>query len=242
MISLSDSLVGLGLSKQESAVYLAALELGVSSISDIAKKAIIKRPTTYYIIDELMRKNLITKAPKGKRILYHAERPQNLLHNVRMQEEQLITLMPQLEAMQKTARNRPSIRFFEGKEGIIAIYNEMFDTHQKMYALGSLENIMNIITHEDNAKYFAIFRAKGGKIYDLLENSAEAKRYLKAGYRKGLGPAKFLPADFKFGTDMLIVGNKVSLISYSALVGLIIDNEQIAQTQRNTFEFIWKHL
>ncbi|MEK7106984.1 MAG: helix-turn-helix domain-containing protein, partial [Patescibacteria group bacterium] len=67
MHPISDSLSQLGLSGQESAVYLAALELGFSSISDIAKKAGIKRPTTYYIVDELIKKNLVSRAPKGKR-------------------------------------------------------------------------------------------------------------------------------------------------------------------------------
>lgn len=242
MSALTDSLAGLGLSKQESAVYVAALGLGVASISDIAKNAGIKRPTTYYIIDDLMSKGLVIRAPRGRRTYYEAQRPQNLLLNARRQEEGLIALMPQLESIQKTARNRPNIRFFEGKSGILTIYREMFDSHQKMYALGSLENIMSVITPEDNAEYFNVFRSKGGKIIDLVEDSPEARKYLKADYRKGLGPAKFLPKDFKFGTDMLIVGNKVSLISYSTLVGLIIDNEQIAQTQRQTFEFMWKHL
>jgi HTH-type transcriptional regulator, sugar sensing transcriptional regulator len=242
MASLSDSLAELGLSAQESATYLAALELGFSSISDIAKKASIKRPTAYYIIEELIRKNLISRAPKGKRVFYLAERPQNLLHNIRRQEERLVNLMPELEALQKSAHNRPNIRFFEGKEGICAIYNEIFNTHNKMLAIGSLERIMTVITPEENTGFFNMLRNQGGKIRDLLDDSKEARAYIKSAYRKGLGPAKYLPKDFKFGTDMLIAGDKISLVSYSAMVGLLIDNAEIAQTQRQTFEFMWKHL
>lgn len=242
MASLSDSLAELGLSKQESVAYLAALELGFSSISDIAKKAGIKRPTTYYIIEELVKKNLISRAPKGKRMFYLAERPQNLLRNIRAQEERLVNLMPQLESLQKSARNRPNIRFFEGKDGIRAIYKEIFNTHHKMSAIGSLERIMQVITPEENAGFFKMFRERGGKIRDLLDDSAEARAYAKSAYRKGLGPAKYLPKDFKMGTDMLIAGDKVSLISYSAMVGLLIENAEIAQTQKQTFDFMWKHL
>lgn len=242
MHPIADSLSQLGLSGQESAVYLAALELGFSSISDIAKKAGIKRPTTYYIIEELLKKNLVSRAPKGKRIFYLAERPQNLLHNLREQEERLMTLMPQLEAIQNSASNKPNIRFFEGKAGIHAIYKEMFGAHHHLCAIGSLERIMQVITPEDNAGYFKVLRAKGGKIRDLLDDSREARAYIKSAYRKGLGPAKHLPKDFQMGTDVLIAGNKVSLISCSAMVGLLIDNAEIAQTQRQMFEFMWKHL
>ena len=92
------------------------------------------------------------------------------------------------------------------------------------------------------SKMLKMFRERGGKIRDLLDDSAEARAYAKSAYRKGLGPAKYLPKDFKMGTDMLIAGDKVSLISYSAMVGLLIENAEIAQTQKQTFEFMWKHL
>src|SRR3990167_6164573 len=98
MTELVDTVAELGLTKQESAVYLAALETGFSSISDIDKKAGIKRPTTYYIVDELIKKNLISRAPKGKRTFYIAEHPNTLLANLRAQEDRLMSQLPLLES------------------------------------------------------------------------------------------------------------------------------------------------
>lgn len=242
MANITSTLEGLGLSKQESAVYLAALELGSSSISDIAKKASIKRPTAYYIVESLLQKGLISRAPKGKRTLYTAERPQVLLRNVRLQEEKLAQILPELEALQKTARNRPKIRFFEGKDGINAIYEEMFRTHHTMLAIGSLKDLFKIYSHAEFQYWFKLLREHGGKIKDLLDYTPEAKAYSHADFRKGLGPVKYLPKDFELGTDMLIVGDKISLVSFSAMVGMIIENPEVAKTQRQTFEFMWKHL
>src|SRR3990167_994305 len=103
----ASSLPELGLSEQESAVYLATLELGASSISDIAKRAGIKRPTAYYVIDGLMGKSLMSKAPRGKRTFYIAEPPRKLLTNVRAQEDKLLNILPRLESLQNSAGNKP---------------------------------------------------------------------------------------------------------------------------------------
>ncbi|MDO8521774.1 MAG: helix-turn-helix domain-containing protein [bacterium] len=242
MPNYASSLSELGLSQQETVVYLATLELGASSISDIAKKAGIKRPTAYYVIDGLMNKNLISKAPRGKRILYIAEPPSRLLANLRVQEEKLINVLPRLESLQNSAGNKPKVRFYEGREGIGALYTEIFKTHKKILAMGSLQNVSEIFPYEETATWFRFLRDHGGKIYDLLDSSEDAKKYAKAAYRKGLGPIKYLPADFKMGTDMLIVDDQVLLISYSSMIGVLIENADIAQTQRQAFEFMWKHL
>ncbi|MBI5733705.1 MAG: hypothetical protein HY973_02045 [Candidatus Kerfeldbacteria bacterium] len=42
-----------GLTEKESALYLAALELGSAFISDLARKSQLKRPTTYLVVNQL---------------------------------------------------------------------------------------------------------------------------------------------------------------------------------------------
>src|SRR3989338_441523 len=238
----ASSLPELGLSEQESAVYLATLELGASSISDIAKKAGVKRPTAYYVIDGLMNKNLISKAPRGRRTLYIAEPPSRLLANLRVQEEKLVNLLPRLESLQNSAGNKPRVRFYESKEAINTFYNEIFKTHRKILAMGSMQSISDFFSYEEIAAWFRLLRDEGGKIHDLVDDTPETRKYAKAEYRKGHGPLKYLPAGFKMGTDTIISGNKIALISYSSLIGVLIENDEIAQTQRQMFEFIWKHL
>ncbi|KKW19411.1 MAG: Transcriptional regulator, TrmB [Parcubacteria group bacterium GW2011_GWA2_51_10] len=242
MTELVSSLAELGLSKQEATVYVAALQTGFGSISTIAKKAGIKRPTAYYIIDELIKKNLISRAPKGKRTFYVAEHPNTLLANLRAQEDRLMSQLPLLESMLNSAGNKPRIRFYEGKEGIKAMYAEVFSTHQKLLAIGSMQDISKHFSENECAEWFKLLSDKGGKIYDLVDDAPATRKYAKAAYRKGHGPLKYLPKDFKLGTDTIITGNKVALISYSALIGVLIENDEIAQTQRQMFEFMWKHL
>jgi len=53
---LIQELQKLGLSDKESKVYLASLELGPAPIAAIAKQASVNRPTTYVIIESLIKK------------------------------------------------------------------------------------------------------------------------------------------------------------------------------------------
>ena len=59
-----------GLNRRETALYLALLQMGPSSILNIARKADMKRPTAYLVIDELMKKGLVAEVPKEKKKKY----------------------------------------------------------------------------------------------------------------------------------------------------------------------------
>jgi len=61
-MEILDQLQNLDLNPNEAKTFLAILEIGPASISDIAKRARIKRPTTYYLIEELIKKGLFSKS------------------------------------------------------------------------------------------------------------------------------------------------------------------------------------
>ncbi len=74
-----DELKNAGLSENEAKVYLAALELGETSVYRLAKKSLVKRTTTYLAVETLKEKGLmnsytsnnvavvLTKIPKNWR-------------------------------------------------------------------------------------------------------------------------------------------------------------------------------
>ncbi|MBU4360895.1 helix-turn-helix domain-containing protein, partial [Patescibacteria group bacterium] len=70
----------IGLSELEAKVYLATLELGNTSVMQIAKKAEVKRPTCYLSLDNLFEKGFVTKIQKKSTTLYSAEKPGILLN------------------------------------------------------------------------------------------------------------------------------------------------------------------
>ncbi len=67
MDNLTFTLEKAGLNKRETVLYLALLQMGPSSVLSIAKKADMKRPTAYLVLDDLMQKGLVAEVPKEKK-------------------------------------------------------------------------------------------------------------------------------------------------------------------------------
>ena len=68
----------IGLSKKQTDIYLALLELSEATITDIARTATMKRPTTYLIINELEMLGLVSSIKKGKKKFYSPAHPRRL--------------------------------------------------------------------------------------------------------------------------------------------------------------------
>lgn len=116
----------LGLKEKEVKVYLAGLELGPSSVQDIAKMVKITRPTIYEIIKKLKEKGLFAEVKqKGKRV-FVAQSPERILGILRTQkreieerEREFIRIIAVLEA--KYSKEKGEIKLFKGKEGLKAL-------------------------------------------------------------------------------------------------------------------------
>ena len=64
---LLSTLKQIGLSEKQAGIYLAALELGETTVKEIAKKAEIKRTTIYDLLDEMIESGLIKQTIKESR-------------------------------------------------------------------------------------------------------------------------------------------------------------------------------
>lgn len=129
---LNEILEKFGLTEKESIVYLAILQLGQSSVSDIAKKAQIKRTTIYRITDELIKNGLITKVPKVKKNLFVAENPEILLESLKKKGKIIEESLPLFKAIFNSSEVKPKIKFYEGKEGIkTLIYDSLKNNKSK---------------------------------------------------------------------------------------------------------------
>ena len=65
-----------GLNEKEAQIYLANLSLGEASISDIAKRAEVKRTTVHEIMKSLLAQNIVSLTAKGKRKQYVVVEPE----------------------------------------------------------------------------------------------------------------------------------------------------------------------
>src|SRR3989344_4183249 len=154
-----EKLKHLGLSENEAKIYMAMLELGPSVVVEIARKAQINRPTTYVQIESLKKKGLVSTQAKGKKQLFIAESPDKLelliegeLKAVENKKNELNNFLPELLNLFNTSDQRPHVKFFEGKEGILALQKEFLKTDgAPIYGITSLDNVFELFPESENS-------------------------------------------------------------------------------------------
>lgn len=231
----------LNLTKKQAQIYLACLKEKTGSISQIAKKADIKRPTAYLVIEELIKKGLLMKTSQGKRTYYKPEAPQKILQNIEQQKSSFLAILPQLESIYQSQNNKPKMSFYEGKKAIGEISQAIWRA-KEIWAVFSADNFLKHFKLSDNKHFFNILIRNGGIIYDILEDTPKARKFAQSKYRCGVSKVKFLPKNVKIKTDIQVWGNKVALTSFENLTCTIIEDESIAKTQLQLLQLIWQNL
>ncbi|MBH41610.1 MAG: hypothetical protein CL685_02770 [Candidatus Magasanikbacteria bacterium] len=135
----------LGLSEKESKVYIATLQLGSGSVQEIAQKAGIKRPTTYTIIDELVKKGLVSKKISTKNTIFSAEGPENLGNLLEQKKYALSSALPLLKNIYKEESNKPSVKIYEGLDGTKQVYfNTIWMSKTEVLFFSSVKKLISL--------------------------------------------------------------------------------------------------
>lgn len=244
----------LGLKDKEAAVYLACLELGSSPVQRISRKAKVVRATTYVVLTSLAQKGLVTQFKEGKKTLFSAEPPRQLMRLLEKEQErledqkkQLENFLPELQVLLKTMGGQPSVRYFEGKEGLLAIRHEIvMQSHagDVVYNLTPSDHLMAIFP-DDESSYFRQRVAKGvGSKTIFTTRSEKLRQDLLAHAHTKNSELRFIPHDqFPASSGMTIYGDRVAIVTFSGqLMGVVIDSQQVAEMMRGIFSMLWRSL
>lgn len=118
MDNLIQMLGSAGLSEKEAKVYIALLQLGRASSYSISSRSGLKKPTTYVILDELIKKGLVTKIPRAKKQQYIAMPPEEFFANAEEKLKQAKKALPELITMAENEKVKVQTLFYEGVDGI----------------------------------------------------------------------------------------------------------------------------
>ncbi|EKE25394.1 MAG: Transcriptional regulator, TrmB [uncultured bacterium] len=230
-----------GLSGRKADVYLAALELGSSSVIEISKKANIKRTTCYDILLDLMNEGLISETSKGKKRLFVGEDPEKIQRNLKNKERLFAEILPQLQSINNVRGSKPKIRFYEGKEGIKEVYEDTLKYENKEILGFASYDVVSLIGKEWAHEYLQKRIKKGiyGKgiipgsepmMKDFISKDQEQRRSTKV-----IDPKKY-----PFSIEINIYGHQsVALMSAKEEIAVIIEGAEIHNTMKLIFELIW---
>jgi sugar-specific transcriptional regulator TrmB len=240
-MNLEKILTNTGLTEKEAKIYISLLELKEALPSVIAKKAKIKRPTSYLILDELVKKGLASKIKKGAYYHFQGISPHNLLEDQYNKYTSLEKALPELLKLHEIYSIKPQVSFFEGKEGLIRIMEDTLTTKTDLLCWADVALATNTVLKDYYPSY--VHKKVKNKIwlrgifcYDKL-----ALEYKKQGAEE-LREVYLIPKkDYPFKNEINIYDDKVAIISHQDGTGVMIQNQNIADTQRAIFNFAFKY-
>jgi len=238
-MNINEALALFNLDEKESAIYLAALEAGVATAREIAKKAGIQRTYFYDLSEKLLKLGLLQQISKGKKRYFQAAEPEKLLE---MQEKRLGELrgaLPELKALQNTKGQKPKVYFFEGRAGINQVNEDTLKYKGDMVAF-TTPRFVSANEEKLSREYIAKRKLLGIKVRVIGEVSPEVAK-IKSRDKEELRETKMLPKDlFSSEVEIGIYGNKVFFANYKDQFGLIVEDSEISKTLKNIFEIIWR--
>jgi HTH-type transcriptional regulator, sugar sensing transcriptional regulator len=239
-MKLEKVLANFGLTEKQAQVYLACLELGSAPVNDIARKAQVARSTCYDLLETLRNQGIASTFIKKKTRYYSVEDPQKLVSLARDRATNLSESLPQLEALYGLARERPKVRFYQGKAGMKLILEEILaDKPKEILNFGSAEELF--ITLQD---YFPKFVAKRIKAKILarviLRDSPKARERQKLGPQQ-LRVVKIISKEFKHQGMVMVWRNKIAYFSFTKdYIAVVIESKELADIQQSMFEYMWQ--
>ena len=239
-------LIELGLTQKEADVYLTLLQSGDATADQLAKSSKLNRSTTYVQIKQLTEYGLVSTFKRGKKTFFAAESPNNLLRILELrkqqithQETQVTQLVPELLKLFGSSVDRPVVRVFEGKEGLVSMRNGILDSGtKKLQTAFSFDNMAKIFTVEE--------------MMGFSNKLASKKIVSQFMYRKTGDDIPSVPPQeikrvneevYPFGADVYIYNDTVAFASTSnQIVGVSITNADIAKTMRILYDTVWTSL
>jgi HTH-type transcriptional regulator, sugar sensing transcriptional regulator len=232
-------LTAIGLTDKEARVYLSMIELGQSVVSQIAAKAKINRVTTYDIIKKLKEKGLLSTVTKNRIKYFSPTDPEIVASTFEQKAASLKNAVPTLKRLRGETVH-PRIQYFEGLEGIKAIYADTLTTKREILNFSNSEEIRKIWSEYD--KEYVTKRAKKKIHLKGITPSDEAGKKVHSEDAKYNREMRLIPKDkYNFTNEINIYDNKVAIISFSSEkpIGMIIQSSQIADSQRAIFQMCW---
>lgn len=241
---LAKKLEEIGLNEKEAKVYIATLELGQGSAAEIAKKSGVNRATTYFTLENLMKWGLVSASNEEKVQTFVPEDPAQLENIITKQQQELEVkkqslkgLVDELNNINRATVNKPIVKYYLGKEGIMRMASASFDytKDETMWLAFSKDNLDTFMEETSRNKLASQRKQNKTKLKALYNSKDVTIESTTNNLRIKVDETKYpLPG------DVAVYQDKIRLTSYSDKIGIIIENKDIAETIKSVFKLAFQ--
>lgn len=238
----------IGLSEKESAVYLTMLSKDVvERITEISMESHLPRTTIYDILDSLHTKGLIEVIEEGKKKSFRAQPPHHIFGYIHRQQMEILSakqrveeIMPVLSLIGKPLSPVQYLKAFQGKEGIIAMWEEQIATLEENAQLSIMCTPVMFATFQ------TYFQEKSRELMDrniavriLIASQSDEPVYIKMTNLE----VKSMRSRYVLASSIDIVPGSVGFFTdIPEMSAQVLANHLIAQSQLVIFDSLWEHI
>lgn len=239
----------MGLNPKEAEFYEVLLSLGKANMGQMLKKLSFKRGDAYNVAYSLIKMGLITEIEEKKKktfILENPEKLNDLLDNkekeIKNTKEVLAQILPEFKIGYNSAFDKPGVKYLAGVEGFKKVYADILKEKKDLVIFSSEEDRasqeMSRIINNNIEKQFK----SGIKTQALMcaSDSSLTEEDIKNLKQKNV-EIHIVDSDFfRLPAQILVYGHKTVITALKKeTVSTVIENEEIAQTLKNIFNYLW---
>lgn len=233
----------IGLSKNESKLYLSLLELGSTTTGPLIKKSGLYRVIVYDILEKLIARGLVTYSVRKNRKQFVASSPKHLVEMVKHKEQIAQDVAAQLE---KLSFQKPLVQgayVYEGWNGVRAAQENYFTVMKKNAGGEYLMVGASRILHKRLDAFFNYFHERRSKLNVgaklLFNENNRVYGDLKKQYRpvqvRFMPRSMVTPSWISTYADMVLIG-----VAEDSPMAFFVKNQAVAQSYQQYFSFMWK--
>lgn len=225
-----------GLNQKEASIYLAVLELGTASVQAVSRKASIKRPTAYTILESLEQRGLVNIVPQHKKTLYVAESPERLLADLVKNQELVRRALPDLLALHNSKQEKPQVQLYQGKEGLAQVYEKILNS--KNIAFFCTLKEASQMFPEVPKRFKQLAQAQKISMREMVTETEVDRAHAK--WVADAYEVRIAPKESMFLTDNALFDENVAFFSYQPYPFVVVINSKgIVASLKSLFELAW---
>lgn len=249
---LVETLVSLGLGEKEAAAYLTLLRQGELTPLELSRETKINRTTLYRVLEELEERGLVKKALGYKTTSYQASPPEAIRAMLSQREAELGELqeavgplITQLTQLQEEQVSPTKVFYYHGRQGLRQLLWNTLSAKDEVVGLGYADwnaGVGRRFAEKIRAEY--VSRGLRGRellnegFIDKKFSFTDNREYVKKYYEHRVIPKKTMVINY----DTYIYNDVFAFyhIFQGELFGVEIHNAEIARTEKQIFEILWK--
>lgn len=243
-IKIMELLTEFGLETDEAKVYQALLDKGMLLPQHLAHETGINRATLYTMFPSLIETGVIKEIKQGKRRFLAPISPEDLFERYQEKYKNIKENIAELTAMYRLQGMKPKIEVYEGVEQIKKLYLDTLHEKQEILVYNRISRYREDFLAWMSEVYVSRRVNKGIKVRALVTEDKLGGIMMASG-KEYLRETVFIPEKYAFKIETMIYGDKICFVTCEKggpVVGIMVQNREIVDSQRAMFELAWDGL